>query len=195
MDNKLEQAIDNAERLEQKFNKVVHEADEHGDLIRNEDGTIRLKKQWKTEAVDRQGRKHNPKVHGDKPTLDSDGFLQVKRRRESKPITSTNRTEAFVNKYKEDGYAYYVMNEDGGRMEQFTQNEWEPVVTKDGQATMNVGQARSPNTRAVLMKKPLEWHEADQEKKVAIVNEDLKSKIAPKEDEGQYRATEDSPLR
>lgn len=178
-----------------EFNPVVHEQTKDGDPEREWDGSIRLKSNWKTLAVDRQGRTFNKKIHVENHELDNDGYLKVRRRESNIPITAVNRTEAFVNKYKEDGYAYYVMNNEGGRMEQFTQNDWEPVMTQDGQATINVGQARGPNTKGILMKKPIEWHEADQKKKSEMRVHDFKQKIAPKEDLGQYKATETSPLR
>ena len=175
------------------FNPVVHEQTENGDPVREEDGFIRLKRNWKELAVDRQGRTFNPKIHADNHELDDEGYLKVRRRRSSIPITAVNRTKAFVNKYREDGYVYYVMNDEGGRMEQFTANDWEPVMTKEGQATMNVGQARGPNTKAILMKKPIEWHEADQQRKHDLQVHNFKSKTAPKEELGQYKPN--SPLR
>ncbi|KKK81374.1 hypothetical protein LCGC14_2814120, partial [marine sediment metagenome] len=49
---------------EVKFNENVHEATDAGDPRRNQDGSIQLKTTWKKDAVDRQGRKFNPKVHG-----------------------------------------------------------------------------------------------------------------------------------
>lgn len=185
----LEQVGDKVE-----FNEVVHEKTDNGDPAREEDGSIRLKKNWEDVAVDRQGRKFNEKIHAEKHELDNEGYLKVRRRGEYKPIGATNRTEAFVNKYREDGYAYYVMNNEGGRMEQFTQNDWEPVMTNEGQASLNVGQARSPNTKGILMKKPIEWHETDQKKKREMLVHDFNSKTAPKEDLGQY-AVDATPLR
>lgn len=177
------------------FNKVIHEQTDNGDPERELDGSIRLKRNWEEIAVDRQGRTFNAKIHGEDHELDNEGYLKVRRRDSAIPMSATNRTEAFVNKHREDGYAYYVMNNEGGRMEQFTQNDWEPVVDKNGQATINVGQARSPNTKAILMKKPIEWHEADQRKKRELREAALKSKTAPKEELGQYEAAQTSPLR
>ena len=188
MDNLLEQVTDKI-----NFNPQVHEATKDGDPLRNEDGTIRLKKNWKTEAVDRQGRKFNPKVHGNDQELDSEGYLKVRRRESKGVLGSTNRTEAFVAKYKEAGYAYRPVNDEGGRVEQFVQNDWEPVVDKKGRAEMPVGQARSPGTKAVLMRKPIEWYEADQKLKQVRRAAAFKQKTAPKEEQGQYEVK--SPLR
>ena len=181
--------------LSVEFNQNVHESTSNGDPARNDDGSIRLKQDWKAEALDRQGRSFNKQVHGDKPILDDAGFLKVRRRGETKLVTSTIRTEAFVQQHAELGYAYYVMNDEGGRLQQFTDNDWEPVVTGEGIATMQVGQARDQNTRAILMKKPIEWYEADQRKKREMNDYELKQTSSPKEEMGQYEANPTSPLR
>ena len=171
----------------------MKEETKKGERLRKEEGTIRLKKKWKTEAVDRQGRKFNPKVHGNEQELDSEGYLKVQRRESKGAPGSNNRTEAFVAKYKETGYAYRPVNDEGGRVEQFVQNDWEPVVDKKGRAEMPVGQARSPGTKAVLMRKPIEWYEADQKLKQVRRAAAFKQKTAPKEEQGQYEVK--SPLR
>lgn len=175
------------------FNPTVHQKGKHGDPIRNEDGTCKLKANWKEVATDRQGRKFNTKIHGDKPVLDDHGYLKVTRRRSAGPMKQYPKTTAFVNKHKEPGYAYYVMNDEGGRMDQFIDNDWEPVVTPEGRAELAVGQARSPGTKGVLMRKPIEWHQEDQRKKRELRNIEYKRNLAPKE--GQYEADPSSPLR
>lgn len=175
------------------FNHIVHLTNEHGDPKRGSSGDFVLKPNWKDLATDRQGRKYNPKVHGDEISLDPEGFLKVRRRGEVHLVGATNRTEAFINKYRRPGYTYYVMNDDGGRMQAFMDNDWEPVMTKDGVATMPVGQARSANTKAFLMEKPIEWYEADQRKKRERNLLNTKQKTAPKD--GQYEAEKSSPLR
>jgi hypothetical protein len=175
------------------FNRIVHLTNEHGDPKRGPSGNYVLKPDWKDLATDRQGRKYNPKVHGDQFALDKEGFLKVRRRGETQLVGATNRTEAFINKYREPGYTYRVMNDDGGRMQAFLGNDWEPVMDGDGVATMNVGQARSANTKAFLMKKPIEWYEEDQRKKHDLNMLNTKRKTAPKD--GQYEAEQSSPLR
>lgn len=175
------------------FNHIVHLTNEHGDPRRDQNGNFVLKPNWESLATDRQGRKYNPKVHGDELSLGDDGFLKVRRRGNSPLVGSTNRTEAFINKYREPGYTYRVMNDDGGRMQAFIDNDWEPVTTKEGVATMNVGQARSANTKAFLMKKPIEWYEFDQQRKHDQNILNTKRKTAPKD--GQYEAEKSSPLR
>lgn len=191
MDNLLEQSV---EKVKEVFNPVVHEQTEDGDPVRNDDGSIRRKRNWKEHAVDRQGRSYNEKIH-DGQELDTQGFLEVRRRGETKLVGSTNRSRAFVEKHQEEGYANYIMNEEGGRMEQFLANDWEPVTTKEGVASMSVGQARGPGTTAILMKKPIEWHEADQKKKLERNLLSTKEKTAPNEADGQYEAEAKSPLR
>jgi len=135
--------VDNYEEMVKKdlgtFNPTVHVADEHGDPARKEDGSIKLKTNWKDVAVDRQGRKYNKHVHGDKQVLDSAGYLKVKRRDTKAGIRKTGRSEAFVAKFREAGYAYYIANDDGGRIEQMIENDWEPVLDKDGPASIKVG--------------------------------------------------------
>ena len=194
MDNLLEKSVEEETAVKQTFNPTVHEQTEAGDPLRNDDGSIRLKKQWKKVATDRQGRKFNEKVH-DGQELDSEGFLKVRRRGETKLVGSTNRSRAFVEKNHKEGYADYVMNDEGGRMEQFLANDWEPVTTAEGVATMSVGQARGPGTKAIHMRKPIEWHEADQKKKLERNRLSTKSKEAPNEADGQYEAEASSPLR
>lgn len=177
------------------FNFNVHQSSNGVDPIRNDDGRIRRRTDWKNRAVDRQGRKYNPKVHGEEMELDHEGYLKV-RRRESKLVTgNSSRTGAFVKKYREDGYAYYVANNEGGRVEQMTAGDWEPVMTKDGQASLKVGQARDGNTSAILFKKPQEWYDDDQERKVRVNKERFTQTTSPKEEDGQYEATSSSPLR
>lgn len=173
-----------------KFNPSVHCSDEHGDPIRNEDGTIRLKPNWKSEARDHMGRAYNAKIHGERPDLDESGLLKVMRRDAArKPMTASNRTEEFVNKYREQGYTYRLVNDDGGRVEKFKQHDWEPVMDdKNGVVQMSVGQARSPGTRAILMKKPQEWYDEDQKKKDSLLNANLERNTKPKVEDGQYDA-------
>ena len=190
----LEQAI--AEPIpKMRFNEAVHEADEHGDLIRNDDGSIRLKKQWKKSAVDRQGRTYNASVHGDEHELDSEGFLKVRRRDASTQDKNISRTKALVKKHQEPGYDYYIANDDAGNLARMQSIDWEPVLDGKGPVSLNVGQARSPNTRGVLYKKPTEWNKADQAKKVERNKARYAETTSPKEEDGQYRATETSPLR
>lgn len=188
--------MDKVDELYQpKFNENVHEATDAGDPRRNQDGSIQLKTTWKKDAVDRQGRKFNPKVHGEEHKLDADGFLTVKRRETKAASGDVNRSEAFVAKYYEKGYAFYLANDDGGRLEQMTANDWEPVLGADGPAGMPVGQARGANTQARLFKKPIEWYEADQQAKVERNKARFKQTTSPKEEDGQYEATATSPLR
>lgn len=172
-----------------KFNSAVHCQDEHGDPLRNEDGTIRLKPNWKEQARDHMGRAFNPKIHGDKPELDDDGNLKMARRDSlRKPMTASNRTEDFVSKYRENGYTYRLVNDEGGRVEKFKAHDWEPVMDRDGVATMSVGQARAPGTKAILMKKPQEWYDEDQKAKDRLLNANLERNSKPKVEEGQYDA-------
>ena len=190
--------MDNLEELykdETTFNEVVHEKTEAGDPQRNEDGSIRLKRDWKKVAVDRQGRTFNPKVHGKEEKLDAAGFLTVRRRDASAKQGDVSRSEALVAKHHEKGYAFYLANDDGGRLEQMLAKDWEPVQDSEGPVGMNVGQARGPNTQARLFRKPIEWYEADQEAKIERNKERFKQTTSPKVDDGQYEATPDSPLR
>jgi len=178
------------------FNPKVHESDEHGDPLRNADGSIRLRKDWKTHAVDRQGRKYNERVHGE-ASLDGDGYLTVRRRESTAGNRKLGRTEAVLAKYKEDGYAYYFANDEGGRHEQMIENDWERVEDPDRKAPvgLGVGRARGPNTKAYLYRKPVEWYEADQKKKREAHDIKLKSENSPNEAEGQYEAAGNTPLR
>jgi len=194
MENLLEEFVEE-EKIKVVFNPVIHEETENGDPLRNDDGSIRLKKNWKKVAIDRQGRTFNEQIH-DGHALDSEGFLAVRRRStETQLVGSTNRSRAFVDKHKKEGYAYYIMNEEGGRMEQFLANDWEPVTTGEGVVSMPVGQARGGGTTAVLMKKPKEWHERDQNRKLERNRLSTKDKTAPNEADGQYEAEANSPLR
>jgi len=190
-ENLLEAAVNKV-----TFNPTVHVATENGDPARNKDGTPERKKNWAKLAKDRQGRMFNPKTHGEEAILDNEGFLTV-RRRSAKPSTmNAGRSRAFVDKYKETGYTYYICNNDGGRLEQMSANDWEQVTDKDGKsAQMEVGQARSPDTKGILLRKPTEWYEADQREKRKQNDETLKDKKTPNEAMGQYDAGEPSPLR
>ena len=134
LDEMLEEVVDPG-----VFNKNVHKATKTGDPDRKDDGTIKLRADWKTKAVDRQGRKYNKHVHGDKLELDREGFIKVRRRDVQTSQANTSRTEALVAKYYEKGYAYYIFNDDGGRLEWAAEHDWEPVLDKDsGPAGMNV---------------------------------------------------------
>jgi hypothetical protein len=180
-----------------EFNKLVHQSGKDGDPIRNEDGTIKLKATWAKDARDHMGRPFNPKVHGEKPALDDNGMLKMMRRDEARrPMTATNKTADFVNKYIEKGYSYRLVNNEGGRIDMFEKHDWEQVADTEGKtATMEVGQARSPRTQAILMRKPQEWYDKDQIEKDKILNANLEDKLKPKE--GQYGEglTQASPLR
>ncbi len=177
------------------FNDAVHESTDAGDPKRNEDGTISLKKQWKKTATDRQGRVYNKAIHGKEIKLDDAGYLTVKRREAKLPSGSQGRTGAFVDKYREEGYAYYLFNDEAGELRDAVSRDWEPVTDKSGTATMNVGQARQPNTTANLMRKPLEWYEADQQLKVDQNELRYKQNASPSKEDGQYEAAANSPLR
>ena len=180
-----------------EFNKTVHCSDDNGDPLRNEDGTPRLKPNWKDAAVDHMGRKHNANLHGEKAELDENGFLKMRRRDAArKPMTATNKTESFVSRFKEPGYAYRLVNDDPGRLDQFKKHDWEVVMDGSGVAQIDVGQARRPGTKAVLMRKPEEWYEEDQIKKDELLNAKLESETKPKTAEGQYGdGLKSSPLR
>jgi len=180
----------------EEFNKVIHQTDDNGDLIRTAEGGIKKKTNWKDLAVDRQGRTYNQFVHGPKMQLDDAGFIKVKRREEKPLRTDFSQSEAFVNKYREEGYQYYVVNDDGGRLASFTEDDWEPVQGEDGPAELPVGQARAPNTKARLFRKPQEWYDADQVRKIERNKLRYKQTTSPKADEDQYEATvPDSSLR
>jgi len=193
---------DTVETPQMAFNENVHEQNDHGDPERTDEGGIRLKRNWKALAKDRQGRTYNAHVHGKSHELDDDGFLKVRHRGEHKPPASTNQTKAFVDKYREEGYAYRVILDEGGRVNMFTQDDWEVVTDKAGRAEMGMGQARHPNATGVLVKKPAEWFLADQEEKVERNKERFEQSTSPKDEDGQYEATPDqgraygtSPLR
>jgi len=184
--------------IDMEFNPSVHRTTEQGDPLRREDGGIQLKKRWRDDAVDRQGRTFNAHVHGEEPELDDQGFLKVRRRGEQRNLVSTtSRTAAFVGKYSKEGYQDYVMNDEGGRMEQFVANDWVPVIDEETNepASISVGQARGPGTRAVLMRKPQEWYDEDQREKRRLNTERRKATISPDEAKGQYEADPSSPLR
>ena len=178
------------------FNPNVHQVTEHGDPVRNENGSPRLKTNWETLALDRQGRQYNPTVHGDKKQLDDDGYLTVIRRGDVQIAGTFSRTDALVDKHKETGYDYYLFNDDGGRLEQARATGWEPVVDPDGNpAQLNVGQARGPNTSARLHRKPSEWNAEDQAQKIESNKRRRAASTAPNVAEGQYEATPNSPLK
>jgi len=190
VDNLLEQAVNKG-----VFNGTVHEQTENGDPKRNTDGSIQLKTNWKKIAQDRQGRTFNPHVHGDEPKLDDEGYLKVRRREAKVGLGNSSRTRAALEKIREPGYAYYLANDEGGRVDQLTENDWEPVMTKEGRASMKVGQARQGNTEAIWFKKPQEWYDEDQKAKVERNKARQKQTRSPKADSDQYEATADSPLR
>lgn len=169
-----------------QFNPTVHESDDHGDGIRTDAGEFRLKTNWKHVAVDHKGRKYNAKLHGPEPTLDDDGNLAMMRRDAArKPMTATQKLTDLTEQYREAGYSYRVVNDEGGRIQTFQKHDWEPVIDdNNGAVRINVGQARAPNTEAVLMRKPEEWYEEDQREKERILNAELEKNTAPQE--GQY---------
>jgi hypothetical protein len=178
-----------------RFNANVHQQTENGDPDRKEDGTIRLKINWRETALDRQGRTYNKHVHGDEPVLDAEGYLKVRRRSETRPPSARSRTEALVAKYHEKGYAYYIANDIGGRIEQMQADDWEPVVAADGPVGLKVGLFNDPNAEARLFRKPEEWYQEDQEAKIRRNQARFEQTTSPKEDDGQYEATPSSPLR
>jgi len=179
-----------------EFNKTVHQSDDHGDPVRNDDGSIRLKTNWKDVARDHKGRSFNPILHGERAELDDSGFLKMRRRDEArKPMTATNKSESFVAKYRENGYAYYLVADEPGRLDQFRQHDWEPVLDANkGVANMSGGRGNSP--ALVLHRKPEEWYDADQKEKDRLLNVNLESKTKPTEDQyGTVDLKADSPLR
>lgn len=180
---------------EMQFNPLIHQSTPLGDPAREDDGTIKLKKDWEKVAVDRQGRKFNPKIHGKKQVVDDEGYLTLIKRDQVNYSGNTSRIRAFVDKHKEPGYAYYLFNDEPGRLEQAHSENWEPVGTKGKGAQMKVGQARDADTSGVLHRKPIEWYEADQEEKRRRNNDIQEDTSTPKEALGQYRATEQTPLR
>ena len=189
MDNLLEESVAG------EFNPVVHESTENGDPKRNQDGSIQLKTNWKKVAVDRQGRGFNSHVHGEEEQLDAQGFLKVRRRDTKQAVGGVSRSAAFVEKYREKGYAYYIANDEGGRVEQMLAADWEPVLDGKGPAELAVGQARSGNAKARLFRKPEEWYLADQEAKAQANRARFEQTSSPSEEDGQYTASESSPHR
>ena len=178
-----------------KFNPLVHEANETGDPVRNDDGEIRLLRTWKETATDFLGRKHNPKIHGELKLTD-DGFIRVQRRDEARtPMSATNRSQALVDKHREPGYAYYLIADDPGRQAQFEQHDYEVVQDDDGPVTLSGGQGRTPGTTLKLMRKPQEWYDEDQRAKAALISRNYEDVSQPKEAEGQYAVEATSPLR
>lgn len=171
-----------------QFNPTVHCADEHGDPIRNDDGKLRLKPNWKDAARDHMGRKFNSRIHGGTPELNESGELQIQRRDEArKPMTATQKVTDFVNSHREEGYEYRLVNDEGGRIETFQKHDWEPVMGENGVARMPVGQAKSAGAEGVLMKKPKEWYDEDQQEKDRLLNAHIDSIAEPKD--GQYSPT------
>ncbi len=166
------------------FNPTVHESTRYGDPEREADGTIKLRKDWRDRAVDRQGRSFNPRIHGDQPELDTDGYIKVRRRDKVRMVSGTNRSAALVNRHREPGYSYRLVNDTHGRVEMFENADWEPVTTQDGKVSMPVGQAREASTNAILMRKPQEWYDEDQKRKWERSNAALEHETSPKE--GQY---------
>jgi len=154
--------VDNETETKMELNPLVHVVDDAGDPVRKEDGAIKLKTNWQTTAEDRKGRPFNAKIHGEKISLDGDGFIKVIRRDTKYSGKQLGRTEAFVAQYHEKGYAYYLANNESGRCQQMEMNDWEPVMTDKGPAEMPVGQARGGNTQGRLFRKPQEWYDAFQ---------------------------------
>lgn len=182
-----------------EFNKLVHETNDHGDPIRKTDGGFALKSTWKQAARDHMGRAFNPKLHGESPELDDKGQLKMVRRDPGrKPMATSNKTKEFTDRFRKenDGYAYRVVNDEGGRLDQFKKHDWEPVMDGQGVATIKVGQARQPGTSAILMRKPQEWYDEDQQKKDEILNANLDANTKPKEGQyGEGMKQSRSPLR
>lgn len=177
------------------FNPKVHEVTDNGDPKRNLDGSIALKKKWQDVATDRQGRIYNKRVHGDKIKLDDDGYLTVIRREAKAPPGSLTRLGAFVDLHREPGYDYYVFNDEPGELADAESRDWEPVTTKQGTATIPVGQARSPGTTGHLYRKLQEWRKADRNLKSERNQLRYEQNASPSKEDGQYSAAGNSPLR
>ena len=177
------------------FNAQIHEVDEAGDPVRKPDMGIRLKKNWKKTARDRQDREYNPHIHGDKPQLDEKGFLKVRRREANGANFSSSRSKAFVAKFQKAGYHYYLANDLGGVPEKMEAKGYEVVRDGDGAAKMAVGATRQENTQATLYRIPIEWYEANQREKRKMNDETLKQVSAPKVEDGQYEVNAKSSLR
>lgn len=177
-----------------QFNEQVHQVNEHGDPVRNNDGDIMLKTNWGKVAEDRQGRNYNPTIHGDAAKLDDDGFLTVRRREENRKLMSTeNRSDALVAKHEQPGYKYYLASaENEGK---FSSHDWEQVQDENGPVTLDGGQGRTERTELRLKRKPIEWYDEDQKEKARLVEESLQRDSAPDEAEGQYGEGLSSPLR
>ncbi len=178
-----------------EFNPLVHVADDHGDGVRNEDGSFRLEPKWKELATDHLGRKFNANIHGEHK-LTEQGFLKVRRRdAERLPMSATNRSQALVEKHREEGYAYYLIADDPGRQAQFENHDYEVVSDDDGPVTLSGGQGRTAVTTLKLMRKPQEWYDQDQQAKADLISRKFQEVSQPNEAEGQYAPEATSPLR
>lgn len=184
------------------FNPLVHEVDEFNNPVYKEDGYPKNRSNWQKLARDSFDRKFNLSIHEGTektPRLNADGFIEIRRREaKRKAMGVQKRVEAVIDMCRQrdgPGYAYYGMNDDAGRMEKFKSHDWEQCQDEKGVVKIKVGRSRENDTTMFVMRKPIEWYEADQREKVRRNEEIVADKRQPAP--GQYVPTEvtDTPLR
>ena len=144
-----------------------------GEYERDDKGKPKRDPQWRVNATDTMGRKHHPRLHGEHPEVDAQGFLKVKRRDSPKPMNPGAQLDDVLSLHKAEGYAYYFINTRPGRREKMEAHDWEAVQGSDGPVQIKLPSRDSNAEHTLLMRKPLEWYEEDQRLKEDKANHNL----------------------
>jgi hypothetical protein len=105
-----------------------------------------------------------------------DGKIQFPPRRRQQPLDGMMQKRLPVNVPMDDrNYAYRIVNDDPGRVNQFKKNDWD-IVPDNGEYQVSKGELR----RAYLMRKPLPYYEEDQAAKSRHANAPLEALKAGK---------------
>lgn len=143
-----------------------------------------------------------PKKRGRPPKSDRDVQIKAERRRRNSDALAGKRRRLAVDESKLDreNFVYRWVNDDGSRVELLsTQDDWDVVSDRDGamkegihsakvETTVGVGERGSP-VKAVLMRKPKNYHDDDEAAKQRRIDE---SERAIREGQSQGATAENS---
>lgn len=173
-----------------------------GEIERDPTGKPKRIANWEKETTDAMGRSFNPKLHGKTAELDGKGYLKVLRRDAPKPMQAGTILDDTLKMHKTEGYAYYYANAKPGRIESMQDHDWEVVQGRDGPVQLKLTRQQETSAEhTVLMRKPAEWYQEDQEAKRKASVRDLHEKanaLGPQRPDGVGYGDglrEDNPLR
>ena len=98
--------------------------------------------------------------------------VRTERRRKPGSIIAQGLKLHVPDTAKDDNYVYRWVNDQGQRVQQMTDNDWDPAPF-EGKSTESrvVGTDSGKPTKGLLMRKRKDWHQADQKEKRANLAE------------------------